>query len=362
MEALDPLPGHSNYFRGQDQTKWLTGIPNFAQVRSAGVYPGIDLIYYGNQSRLEYDFVVAPGADPKVIRMRFDGARSMRTDAEGNLVLSTSAGDVIQQKPVIYQTIDGKRQPVAGRFSVRGRRTVAFELAHYDHARALVIDPVMVYSSFLGNGYQDEGNAVAADAAGNLYLAGDTFSVMYGDSDVLIRKIAPDGSAFLYTADMGGSDNDYGTGIAVDASGSVYVCGYSASTDFPLSAMPFQNGNAGNNNAIVARLDPQGNVIFSTYIGGTYDDRASALAIDSQGSVYVAGSAISIDFPISAGAYQTQLRGGIDCFVVKFDSQGNGIFSTFVGGGSDDLAMALPWIARETPTLPARRCRTVIRK
>src|SRR5260370_31277416 len=341
MEALDPLPGHSSYFRGQDQAKWITGIPNFARVRAAGVYPGIDLIYYGNQSRLEYDFVVAPRADPSVIRVRFEGARAMRTHWKGNLVLSTTAGNIIQQKPVIYQTINGKRQPIAGSFLVQDRRTVAFKLASYDHSRSLVIDPVMVYSSFLGNGYQDEGNAVAVDAAGNLYLVGDTFSVMYGDSDVLIRKIAPDGSAFLYTADIGGSDNDYGTGIAVDPSGSVYVCGDWASTDFPLRAMPFQKGNAGNNNAIVLRLDPAGNVIFSTYIGGTYDDRANALALDTQGNVYITGGAISGDFPTSAGAYQTQLSGGIDCFVVKFDSQGNRIFSTFVGGGSDDLASSI---------------------
>src|SRR5260370_4663234 len=134
MEALDLLPGHSSYFRGQDQAKWLTGIPNFARVRSAGVYPGIDLIYYGNQSRLEYDFVVAPGADPSVIRMRFDGARSMRTDWEGNLVLSTTAVDIIQRKPFVSQTIDGKRQPIAGRVRDADRPTVAFTLASYDHS------------------------------------------------------------------------------------------------------------------------------------------------------------------------------------------------------------------------------------
>jgi hypothetical protein len=337
LEALDRLPGHSSYFRGQDPAKWVTGVPNFARIRAAGVYPGIDLIYYGNQSRLEYDFVVAPGADPSAIRMRFDGVRSLRTDAEGNLILSTPAGDIIQQKPVIYQTIEGARQPVAGRFSVHGK-TVTFELSAYDRSRALVIDPVLVYSSFLGNGYQDEGNAVAVDAAGNLYLAGDTFSVTGGDSDVLIRKIAADGSAFLYTADARGSDNDFGTSIAVDSTGSAYVGGYSASTDFPL-LNPFQNGNAGNNNAILLRLDPTGtSMIFSTYIGGSYDDRANALALDNQGNVYLAGGAISVDFPVSSGAYQTQNKGGIDCFVVKFDSLGNAIFSTFIGGGSDDQA------------------------
>ena len=318
LEALDPLPGHSNYFRGQDRSKWVSGVPNFARVRAAGVYPGIDLIYYGDQNRLEYDFVVAPGANPNAIRLRFDGVRSLRTDTQGNLILSTSAGDIIQQKPAIYQTLGGQRQSVAGRFVIQGRRTVAFELASYDRSRPLVIDPVLVYSSFLGNGYQDEGNAVAADAAGNLYLVGDTFSVTYGDSDVLIRKIAADGSAFLYTADMGGSDNDFGTGIAVDPSGSVYVCGYSASTDFPLSANAFQNGNAGNNNAIVLRLDPTGStLIFSTYIGGSYDDRATSLALDNQGNVYLTGGAISVDFPVSSGAFQTQLKGRPGLFHCK---------------------------------------------
>ena len=338
LEALDPLPGHSSYFRGQDPSKWVTAVPNFARVRAAAVYPGIDLIYYGNQNRLEYDFVVAAGADPNAIRLRFDGVRSLRTDAGGNLILSTQAGDIIQQKPDIYQTINGQRKPVAGRFVIHGRRTVTFELASYDRSRSLVIDPVLVYSSFLGNGYQDEGNGVVADAAGNLYLVGDTYSVTAGDSDVMIRKISPDGSAFLYNADMGGSDNDFGTGIAVDPSGSVYVGGYSASTDFPLMNA-FQNGNAGNNNAIALRLDPTGtSLIFSTYIGGSYDDRANGVALDNQGSVYLTGGAVSVDFPVSSGAYQTQNRGGIDCFIVKFDSQGNGIFSTFIGGGSDDQA------------------------
>jgi Beta-propeller repeat len=341
LEALDPLPGHSSYFRGHDPAKWVTGVPNFARVRAAGVYPGIDLIYYGNQDRLEYDFVVAAGADPSVIRLRLDGIRSLRTDAGGDLVLSTAAGDIIQQKPDIYQTIDGKRQAVAGRFVIHGRRTVTFELASYDHSRSLVIDPVLVYSSFLGNGYQDEGNALAADAAGNLYLVGDTYSLTYGDSDVMIRKISPDGSTFLYTANMGGSDNDFGTGIAVDPTGSVYVGGYSASVDFPL-ANAFQNGNAGNNNAIVLRLDPTGStLIFSTYIGGSFDDRANGLALDNQGNVYLTGGAASLDFPVSTGAYQTQNRGSLNCFVVEFDSQGNGIASTYIGGGSQDQANAI---------------------
>jgi Beta-propeller repeat len=340
LEALDPLPGHSSYFRGNDPSKWVTNIPNYGKIRAAGVYPGIDLIYYGNQSRLEYDFVLNPGADPAAIRMRFDGASSLRNDADGNLVLATPAGEIVQQKPVIYQTIGGERRPVAGRFVLHGRRTVAFELAAYDRSQSLVIDPVLVYNSFLGGSDHDEGHSVAADIAGNLYLTGVTYSTLEGDADVFIRKIAPDGSAFLYNADMGGSADDIGNGIAVDPSGSVYVGGYSTSPDFPL-LNAFQNVNVGNTNAIVLRLDPTGAPIFSTYIGGSYDDYGNAIALDTQGNVYLAGGTDSPDFPTSSGAYQTQLKGNSDCFIVKFDSQGNGIFSTLIGGGSDNQAFGI---------------------
>jgi hypothetical protein len=341
LEALDPLPGHSSYFRGNDATKWLTNIPNYGKIRASGVYPGIDVIYYGNQSQLEYDFVLNPGANPAKIRMRFDGVSSLRNDKDGNLVLTTPAGEIIQRKPAIYQTVAGERRAVPGHFVLQGRRTVAFELATYDRSRPLVIDPVLVYSSFLGGSDHDEGHAVAADATGNLYLTGVTYSTPQGDADIIIRQIAPDGSAFLFNADIGGSDNDIGNGIAVDPSGSVYVGGYSASTDFPLQN-PFQDGNAGTDNPIVLRLDPTGTtLIFSTYIGGSGDDFGDAIALDSQGNVYLAGGTSSPDFPTSAGAYQTQLRGNSDCFVVMFDSQGNGIFSTFIGGGSDNEAFGI---------------------
>src|SRR5262249_18724392 len=149
LEAIDPLPGHSSYFRGQDASRWITGIPNFAKVRASGVYPGIDLIYYGNQSRLEYDFVLAPGADPRAIRLRFAAAKSIRIDAAGNLILSTPGGEITERSPVVYQTIANQHKPVAGRFVIVGRRTVSFQLAAYDRSQPVVIDPVLIYSSFL---------------------------------------------------------------------------------------------------------------------------------------------------------------------------------------------------------------------
>jgi hypothetical protein len=341
LEALDPLAGHSSYFRGSDRSKWVTGIPNFARVRASGVYPGIDLVYYGNQSGLEYDFVVSPGADPRAIKMRFDGVTSLRTDDRGNLVLSTRAGEIIEQKPIIYQMAGGDRQPVAGRFVVRRGRMVSFEVASYDRSRPLVIDPFLAYSSFLGGTDTDEGHSVATDASGHLFMTGVTYSTPNGDADVLIRKFSLDGTTILYNADLGGSGDDIGNGIAVDPFGSAYVGGRTDSVDFPL-ANAFQSGNAGFVNAFVLRLDPSGSsLIFSTYIGGSNDDRGFAIALDSQGSVYLAGAESSVDFPTSNGAFQTQNRGGLDCFVVKFDSQGNGIFSTLIGGGSDDEAFAI---------------------
>jgi Beta-propeller repeat len=340
FQALDPLPGHSSYFRGRDRSKWVTGIPNFGRVQAAGVYPGIDLVYYGNQSGLEYDFVVSPGANPDAIRMCFDGVTSLRTD-RGNLILSTPAGEIIEQKPVIYQTVEGQRQPIAGGFVVRGRRTVSFEISSYDRSRTLVIDPVLVYSSFLGGSGDDEGHSVATDASGHLFMTGVTYSTRHGDADVLVRKLTLDGSTILYNADLGGSGDDIGNGIAVDPSGSAYVGGRTTSIDFPISNA-FQNGNAGTNNAFVLRLDPSGSsLIFSTYIGGGSDDRGFGIALDNQGSVYLTGAASSVDFPTSPGAFQTRIRGGLDCFVVKFDSQGNAIFSTLIGGGSDDQAFAI---------------------
>jgi Beta-propeller repeat len=341
LEALEPLPGHSSYFRGRDRSKWVTGIPNYARVRAAGVYPGIDLVYYGNQSGLEYDFVVSPGADPRAISMRFDGVTSLRIDDRGNLILSTRAGEVTEQKPVIYQTAGDERQPVAGRFVIHSRRTVVFEVPSYDRSRPLVIDPFLAYSSFLGGADTDEGHSVATDASGHLFMTGVTYSTTHGDADVLIRKFSLDGSTILYTADLGGSGDDVGNGIAVDPSGSAYVGGRTDSIDFP-TANAFQNGNAGIVNAFVLRLDPSGSsLIFSTYIGGTNDDRGFGLALDNQGSVYLTGAESSVDFPTSNGAFQTRNRGGLDCFVVKFDSQGNGIFSTLIGGGSDDQAFAI---------------------
>ena len=342
MEALDRLPGISSSFRGQDPSKWITAIPNFARVRAASVYPGIDMIYYGNQRALEYDFVVAPRADARVIRIRFDGVGALRIDAAGNLVLVTPSGEMVEKKPLIYQqTADGGRRAIDGRYVLRGHQTVAFDIEAYDHGRPLVIDPVLSYSSFLGGSGSDEGHAVAADLAGHMFITGVTYSTQGGDGDVLVRKLSLDGSTYLYTADLGGSGNDIGNGIAVDASGSAYVAGRTSSLDFPVSNA-YQSTNFGTVNAFVLRLDPSGTLLrFSTYLGGSVDDRAFALALDNQGNAYVGGASTSPDFPVSNGAFQTQNFGGKDGFVTKFDPTGNPFFSTLIGGRNDDQIFAI---------------------
>lgn len=343
LKATDALPGQSSWFRGNDPKKWITGIPTYSRVKATAVYPGIDLVYYGNQSRLEYDFVVAPHANPSTIRIAFTGATNLHTDPAGNLIVSTPAGDLIQNKPVIYQTIAGIRQPVDGSFLIDGR-TVSFNLGKYNRNEALTIDPVLVYSSFLGGGDDDEGHAVAADSASNMYMAGVTYSTPNGDGDVLLRKISADGTAFIYNADLGGSDDDVANGIAVDANGYVYLGGRTYSLDFPTAgANVFQNTNyAQGNSAFVMRIDPAAKtMIYSTYVGGTNDDEGFALAIDKDGNAYLAGAASSADFPTSKNAFQPRLNGNYDCFVFKIDNQGNAVYSTFIGGGSDDEAFGI---------------------
>ncbi len=304
------------------------------------MYPGVDLVFYGNQQSLEYDYVVAPGADPRAIRMQFSGISSLALDPSGNLILKTAAGPLVHHRPVIYQETAGGRRAVAGQFVIHPAQQVSFQLGPYDRSLPLVIDPTLSYSSFLGGSDDDNGNAVAADASGNMYFAGITFSTNDGDGDILLRKFAPDGSQ-VYLADYGGNGDDYGNGVRVDSSGSVYVGGRTDSTDFP-AVNAFQSGNAGGIDAFAFSLNPAGtNPYFSTYVGGSDDDYGYGIALDSQGAAYLAGTTYSTNFPTSQGAYQVPNRGNTDAFVIKLNANGGRVYSTLVGGGSNDNAYAV---------------------
>ena len=255
----DALPGKSNYFIGNDPAKWRTNIPTYAKVKYEGVYPGVDLVYYGNHGQLEYDFVVAPGADPRLVTLAFEGAREVHIDARGELVLGVEGGEVRQHKPVVYQEVAGVKQEVAGRYVMNGKRQVGFRVADYDASLPLIIDPVLVYSTYLGGSSFDDPLGIAVDGAGSAHVTGLTTSTDFpttagtvqpthagGSYDAFVTKLDATGSVRLYSTYLGGSGNfDHGKGIAVDAAGSAYVTGLTNSTNFPTTAGAVQTTNAG---------------------------------------------------------------------------------------------------------------------
>src|SRR5260221_2869396 len=250
MSGLDEQPGKANYFIGKDPAKWRTNVPTYAKDHYQNVHPGIDLAYYGNQRQLEFDFVVAPGADPKKIVLGFMGAEKLEIDARGDLVLHVSGGDIRQHKPIVYQEIDGTRQEIAGRYVRKSANRVGFQIAAYDTSRPLVIDPVVLaYSTYLGGSGIDWSSSISVDPEGNAYLTGPTnwtdfpttpaaFQPVYpGFVKVFVTKLNPDGSALVYSTYLGGDNSDdSGWAIAVDAGGNAYVTGYTTSTNFPTTA------------------------------------------------------------------------------------------------------------------------------
>ena len=350
--GVDALPGKSHYFVGSDPARWHAGVPNYAKVRYADVYPGIDLVYYGNPHQLEYDFVVAPSADPGAIAWDFRGAQSLRVDGAGNLQVATAGGRLVQRRPEIYQDVDGRRRRIDGRYVVHGLRA-SFRIAHYDRSRPLVIDPVLSYSSYLGGGDHDEATAIAVDAGGRAYVTGFTYSsdfpattgtVPASAGDAFVARIDATGSRLSYATYLGGRGMDAGQGIAVDAEGDAYVTGYTRSADFPVSAdaMQAHRGDGSTQNAFVVRLDTTGALRYSTYLGGSGSDAGQGIAVDAGGHAYVTGYASSSDFPTTPGVLQARLNGLQNAFVAKLDPSGHALaYSTLLGGDDYDFGSAI---------------------
>jgi hypothetical protein len=369
IEGIDTLAGNANYFIGSDPAKWHANVKTFGSMRQQHVYPGIDLVYYGNQGQLEYDFLVAPGASSKPIALGFEGVDSMRLDEKGDIVLSTPAGEIRHRKPVAYQEAGGVRKEVAAKYEIRGKHKVGFRLGAYDHTRSLVIDPVLSYSSFLGLGV-GTGVGIAVDSTGT-YIAGRTIADQFNISTpgafqsktgpfqaVFVAKLNPQGSGLIYASLIGGKRNGFassngydfgseGHGFAVDTAGNVYVCGVTESDEHPTTPGAFQTTNHSHGFAhftgFVTKLNPTGSgLAYSTYLGGNDgDDGASQIAVDSLGNAYVTGDASSASFPVTAGAFQTTKKGspitGIlanhNVFVTKLNPVGSGlVYSTFLGG------------------------------
>jgi hypothetical protein len=369
VSGQDLLPGVSNYLIGSDPSQWHTNVPNYGEVDYQGVYQGIDLRYHGNGQQLEYDFVVAPGADPSQIRLSFAGQQGMNLDGQGNLVLQTAAGPVSEQAPVLYQVnADGTHTAVSGGYVLESDGTVGLQVGAYDQSHPLVIDPTLDYSTYLGgsNG-TDEGLGIAVDGYGNAYVTGFTNSTNFphttggsykGNYDAFVTKLNASGSALLYSTYLGGSGTDWGLGIAVDGYGNAYVTGKTNSNDFP-TYNAYQTTWGGGYDAFVTKLDGYGAPLYSTYLGGKGDEVGNHIVVDGYGNAYVTGFTSSDPFPGTPGGYQAKYQGMNDAFVTELNAAGSVVQSTYLGGAAadDGLGVALDrsgnvWVTGETNSDP----------
>jgi hypothetical protein len=344
-EGLDPLPGRSHYFVGNDPERWTDNLTHYARVKYHQVYEGVDLVYYGNQRQLEYDFVVAPRHDPRRIRLAIDGVQQLRLNAQGDLVLTTRSGEIVQHKPVIYQHIDGARQPVDGSYRLLAESEVGFDVGSYDTSRELVIDPVVVYSTYLGGSSSELDTKIAVDGSGNAYVAGTTMSTDFptlgaiqpafgGGTDVphdaFVTKLNANGTALVYSTYLGGAGNDRAFDIAVDGSANAYVTGMTTSANFVTTVGSFQSSYGGFVDAFVTKLAPAGTLVFSTYVGSPGSESALAIAVDGSGQAYITGETSSSTYPTTGGVVQPTSG---TMFLTKLNAAGSAlVYSTFLAG------------------------------
>jgi len=357
ITGANQLPGKLNYFLGKDPKKWHPNIPTYARVRYSNVYPGIDLVFYGQGQKLEYDFIVAPGADPRAIALCF-GQTPLKIDQNGDLALNAK-GELRLKKPFIYQDIDGIRKPVSGGYVLypvkneKHTHRVGFKVAAYDRTRPLVIDPVLVFSTYLGGSSNDHGYAIAVDATGNCYVTGSTYSTDFPtqdplfpsysgiNTDAFVTCLTPSGNALVYSTYLGSGSSDYGYGIAVGASGNCYVTGITCSGNFPTQD-PLFPSYSGNCDTFVTCLSPAGDaLVYSTYLGGTNYDKGLGIALDASGNCYVTGETWSTDFPTQDPLFPSHSGGDSDAFVTCLNQAGDAlVYSTYLGGSAEDLGGA----------------------
>ncbi len=356
-EGRERLSGHVNYFTGSDRSAWRLNVPTFSRVLYPEVYRGIDVAYYGNQSELEYDFVVHPGAGPEQIRLRFEGADEVTIDPSGALRIGIAGHTIVQRPPVIYQETAGARTIVDGRYLVENDGDVVFQVARFDATRALIIDPVLIYSTFLGGSLtpsSEQGRSIAIDATG-IYVTGSTPAVDFptilqafdttanGSTDVFVAKLNPAGSGLEYGTYLGGTSDDLGTGIAVDAAGSAYVTGSTQSTSFPTTADAFDTTANGGSDVFVVKLNPTGSTLdYGTYLGASSFEQGAGIAVDAAGSAYVTGFTLSTSFPTTPGGFDTTFAGTQDVFVAKLHPAGTSLeYGTYLGGSSSDAGTGI---------------------
>jgi hypothetical protein len=354
VQGLEELPGRFNYFRGQDPAQWHTDVPTYQKIHYQDLYPDIDLeLREGEPGRLDYDLILMPGADIESVRVRCEGGESLALDDQGALVLETTAGVLREPRPVTYQIgLSGEMIAVDCSFRIVDDTHFGFEARSWDRQAPLVIDPGLVYSTFLGGTSGDAAQAIAVDSAGAAYLAGSTASSgfpttagafdtsynYFGATDAFVTKLDASGTALVYSTFLGGTDGDGASAIAVNSAGAAYVAGSTVSSDFPTTPGAVDTSyNGGADDAFVTKLNASGSaLLYSTFLGGTDWDSALAIAVDSAGAAYVAGDTYSSDFPTTPGAFDTSFNGQYtDAFVTKLDASGSAlVYSTFLGGGT----------------------------
>ncbi|MEO8099843.1 MAG: SBBP repeat-containing protein [Acidobacteriota bacterium] len=363
-EAL--LAGVSHYLRGPNPSQWQTNVQHYGRVRYSNAYPGVDVVFHSNQQSVEFDFEVAPQANPANIRLRFPGAQRLQLTASGALNVIQGDGAMQLHAPVVYQQIAGVRVEATGAFVVGRNNEISFRLGRYDHSQLLIIDPVVEYASYLGGSKGDVAAGIALDAQGNTYLTGGTLSADFPLAkttagsiaslvDAFVTKLDPSGK-LIYSTYFGGSDNESGLGIAVDAQGNAYVTGLTRSPNFPRVNAPQAKCTTGlqgdATDAFVAKLDPTGsNLLYSTCVGGSGIEVGRGIAVAADGSAHITGFTTSNDFPVK-NAYQNVISPpdkasqldflGTDAFVTKLNPAGNDFtYSTYLGGIGGDMGMAI---------------------
>ncbi len=352
IEGLNPLPTRVNYFIGNDPAKWRSGVPTFARVAYREIYPGIDLIYYGNPGEVEFDFLVSPGADPERIELAFEGTDSLEFTEEGALLLHAQHSVLQVLPPRIFQEINSVKHPVDGHYVFRGKNRVGFELASYAVAYPLVIDPVLSFSSYLGGSANDRATDVAVDGSGNMYVCGYTLSADFPTTsgafdethnlgfDAFIVKVDTASGMIDYATYLGGSGDDRALGMDVNGSGQVFITGRAWSGDFPTTPGAYQTTPSPAGDAFVTKLNTGGtSLVYSTYLGANGVEEGGDVAVDGQGIAHVVGNTGSTDFPVTANAFQQTPGGFGDAFLVRFSSSGNQlIYATYLGGNGIDEA------------------------
>ena len=401
------LHGKINYFTGNDPAQWRANVPTFAKVRVGEIYPGINLVYYGSQQQLEYDFTLAAGADPGSIAIHFDGADKISVNAQGGLVLKLGDREILQPRPLVYQTVDGARKEISGGYKILDAHSVAFAVGNYDRARPLVIDPVLGYSTYFGGTKEETAWAVAVSPVdGSVYVAGQTLSKFamqkgeafdstnvfdqdspfsyptnvvfqntFGDGkitgDGFVARFDSTGTNLIFLTYLGGTNDDLVSGIAVDAAGNAFVTGSTDSSNFPVvnALYPHIGGqfnkiaNAYPSDCFVAELDPTGaHLLYSTYFGADWNDTATDIAIDSSDNVYITGTTGSTNFPV-VNAVQSQLGGTNNAFVAEIGAGGSPlVFSTYLGGTTLSMrAKVSAWIRSATSWCAASPIRPISR-